>query len=120
MVELQILSRVLKDKNASILTLNGITRDYFITYQEEYFGEVEYVYNDSWYTTESVVLQEEEAGFHEVTALVTKQNGTEEGRELIHEEVIKEPVCKRVEVGTQTPPTYIKPLSGGRQTSGYG
>ena len=36
MVELQILSRVLKDKNASILTLNGITRDYFITYQEEY------------------------------------------------------------------------------------
>ena len=36
MVELQILSRVLKSKNASILTLNGITDDYFITYQEEY------------------------------------------------------------------------------------
>lgn len=36
MVELQILSRVLKDKNASILTLNGITEDYFITYGEEY------------------------------------------------------------------------------------
>ena len=90
------------------------------TYQEEYFGEVEYVYNDSWYTTKSVVLREEEAGFHEVTALVTKRNGVEESREMIHEEVIKEPVCKKVEVGTQTPPTYIKPLSGGRQTSGYG
>ena len=90
------------------------------TYQEEYFAEVEYVYNDSWYTTKSVVLREEEAGFHEVTALVTKRNGTEESREMIHEEVIKEPVCKKVEVGTQTPPTYIKPLSGGRQTSGYG
>ena len=36
MVELQILSRVIKDKNASILTLNGITQDYFITYGEEY------------------------------------------------------------------------------------
>ena len=36
MVELQILSRVIKDKNASILTLNGITEDYFITYGEEY------------------------------------------------------------------------------------
>lgn len=36
MVELQILSRVIKDKNASILTLNGITDEYFITYGEEY------------------------------------------------------------------------------------
>lgn len=36
MVELQILSRVLKEKNNSILTLNGITEDYFITYAEEY------------------------------------------------------------------------------------
>lgn len=36
MVELQILSRVVKEKNASILTLNGITQNYFITYQEEY------------------------------------------------------------------------------------
>ena len=90
------------------------------TYQEAYYGEVEYVYNDSWYTTRSEVLREEEAGYHEVTALVTKRNGTEESREMIHEEIIKEPVCKKVEVGTQTPPTYIKPLSGGRQTSGYG
>lgn len=91
-----------------------------MTYQEEYYGEVEYVYNDDWYTTKSVVLREEEAGYHEVTALVTKRNGAEEDREMIHEKVLKEPVCKKVEVGTQTPPTYIKPLSGGRQTSGYG
>lgn len=90
------------------------------TYEEEYFGEVEYVYNDDWYTTKSVVLQEEEAGYHEVTALITKRNGTEESREMINEVVMKEPVCKIVEIGTKTPPTYIKPLSGGRQTSGYG
>ena len=36
MIELQILSRILKEKNASILTLNGITEDYFITYPDEY------------------------------------------------------------------------------------
>ena len=36
MIELQILSKVLKEGNASILTLNGITEDYFITYPDEY------------------------------------------------------------------------------------
>ena len=36
MIELQVLSRVLKERNASLLTLNGITEDYFITYPDEY------------------------------------------------------------------------------------
>lgn len=36
MVELQILSKILNDKNMALLTLNGITDDYFITYPEEY------------------------------------------------------------------------------------
>lgn len=36
MVEMQVISRVLKDKNLSLLTLNNITDDYFITYQSEY------------------------------------------------------------------------------------
>lgn len=36
MIELQVLSRVLKQKNTSILTLNGITEDYFISYPEEF------------------------------------------------------------------------------------
>ena len=90
------------------------------TYEEEYFAETEYVYNDNWYTTKSVVIQQEEAGYHEVTALITKRNGMEEKREMIDEVILKEPVKKIVEIGTQTPPTYIKPLSGGRQSSGYG
>lgn len=45
MVELQILSRVLKEKNASILTLNGITEDYFITYAEEYSYIMNHLHN---------------------------------------------------------------------------
>lgn len=36
MIELQVLSRVLKQKNTSILSLNGITEDYFITYPDEF------------------------------------------------------------------------------------
>ena len=36
MIELQVLSRVLKERNASLLTLNGITEEYFITYPDEY------------------------------------------------------------------------------------
>lgn len=90
------------------------------TYEEEYFGEVEYVYNDSWYTTKSEVLREEEPGYHEITALVTKKNGEEQSREIVSESVLKEPVSKKIEIGTQTPPTFIKPISGGRQTSAFG
>ena len=90
------------------------------TYEEAYYGEVQYIDVDSWYTTQTEVVQEAEAGYHQVTAMITKRNGTEESREVVDEIVLKEPVCKVVKRGTQTPPTFIKPLSGGRQTSGYG
>lgn len=90
------------------------------TYEEEYFAEVEYVYEDSWYTTQTEVLQEEAAGYHRITALITERNGTEESREMIDEEVLQEPVAKIIKKGTQTPPTYIKPISGGRLSSGFG
>lgn len=36
MVELQIINKVLKDKDTSLLDSNDITRDYFNQYQEEY------------------------------------------------------------------------------------
>lgn len=36
MVELQILNKILKDKNDNLLTNNNITRDYFTEYLEEY------------------------------------------------------------------------------------
>lgn len=90
------------------------------TYEEPYYAETEYVYEDSWYTTKSEVLQEEQPGYHEVTALVTKSNGGETGREIINEAVLQEPVRKIIKVGTQTPPTFIRPISGGRQTSSFG
>lgn len=89
------------------------------TYQEEYYADVQYIDNDEWYTTKSEVRQEEQPGYHEVTALITKKNGAEENRDVISETVLQDPVPKIVERGTQTPPTYIKPISGGRFTSGF-
>lgn len=89
------------------------------TYEEDYYAETQYIDNDDWYTTETVVRQEPQPGHHQVTALITKKNGTEEGREIIAETVMSEPVPEIIERGTQTPPTYIKPLSGGRFTSGF-
>lgn len=89
------------------------------TYEEDYFAETQYIDNDSWYTTERVVRQEPSAGHHEVTVLTTSRNQTETGREMIAENVITEPVPEIIEKGTQTPPTYIKPITGGTLTSGF-
>jgi len=89
------------------------------TYREDYYAEVQYVDNDEWYTTQSRVIQEPVAGHHEVTALITRKNGREEAREIIAETILREPVVEIIERGTKIPPTYIKPLSGGRFTSGY-
>lgn len=89
------------------------------TYEEDYFAEVQYVDNDDWYTTQTKVLQEPVAGHHEVTALITKKNGKEQNREIIAETIMREPVVEIIERGTKIPPTYVKPLSGGRFTSGY-
>lgn len=91
-----------------------------VEYEEEYNAPVEYIYNDSWYTTKSVVRQEAESGYHEVKANVYTRNGKEYDREILAEDVIEEPVAKVVEVGTITPPTFIVPVNGGRVTSNYG
>jgi murein DD-endopeptidase MepM/ murein hydrolase activator NlpD len=89
-------------------------------YTEDYEAEVEYVPNDDWYTTKTVTLQEPSAGRHKVAAVVEYKNGQEQGVEILKEEVYAEAVPKIVERGTQVPPTYIKPISGGTQSSGFG
>lgn len=53
-------------------------------------------------------------------ALSTFENDKEIAREIIKEEVTYEAVPKIVERGTKIPPTYIKPISGGRLSSGFG
>ncbi|WP_242826142.1 M23 family metallopeptidase [Butyrivibrio sp. VCB2006] len=89
-------------------------------YEEDYEAEVEYVDNNSWYTTQSKVLQEPSAGHRKVVALVSYTDNSEVSREIEKEEVTYQAVPKIVERGTIVPPTYIKPISGGRLSSGFG
>lgn len=89
-------------------------------YEEIYEAEVIYIPNDDWYTTQMVTLQEPSAGFREVIADVTYENEDEISRSVVKEEVIMEAVPKIVERGTIVPPTYVKPISGGRLSSRFG
>ena len=98
----------------------SVERTEEIYYEEDYEAEVVYVDNDSWYTTETKTLQEPSAGHRIVVADVSYRNNEEIGREILKEEITYEAVPKIVERGTKIPPTYIKPISGGRQTSGFG
>lgn len=89
-------------------------------YEEIYDADIIYIDNDNWYTTQTVVHQQPSAGFRKVVADVHYLNDKEVSREILKEEITKEAVAKVVERGTKIPPTYIRPISGGRQTSGFG
>lgn len=88
--------------------------------EDSYDAGTVYIDNDSWYTTESAVRQQPSAGFRKAAAVVTYRNDMEMSREIVKEEVISEAVPKIIERGTRVPPTYIKPISGGRLSSGFG
>lgn len=89
-------------------------------YEEIYDADIIYIENNEWYTTQTKVHQQPSAGFRKIVADVYYLNDKEVSREILKEEVIMEAVPKIVERGTKIPPTYVKPISGGRQTSGFG
>ena len=89
-------------------------------YEEDYEAEIIYVDNDDWYTNQTKTLQEPSAGHRKVVADVAYRNNEEVSREILKEEITYEAVPKIVERGTKIPPTYIKPISGGRLSSGFG
>ncbi len=88
--------------------------------EEVYDADIVYVDNDSWYTTKSVTLQQPSAGFRKIIADITYENDSVISRTILKEEVVMEAVEKIVERGTIVPPTYIKPISGGTLSSGFG
>lgn len=98
----------------------AIVRQEEVYIEEDYEAEIQYVYNDDWYTTDKVVLQQPSAGHHKIAALKTYRNEKEIGSEILKEEITVAAVPKIVEVGTKIPPTYIKPISGGRLSSSFG
>ena len=54
------------------------------------------------------------------TKSTVSRNGRPKSKGLVASVIVEESKAAVVEKGTQTPPTYIKPLSGGRFTSGFG
>ncbi len=99
------------------LTVRRKEREYI---EEYYDAEIEYIYNDEWYTTDKVTRRQPSAGRRNIVAETTYVNSKEVSRDILKEELVVEAVSKIVEVGTKIPPTYIKPLSGGRLSSGFG
>lgn len=89
-------------------------------YEEDYTAEPIIIENDSWYTTEEVVHEEGTVGHRERNDVVVYENGIEIEREMVRQNIMVESVPAVIERGTIVPPTYIKPISGGRFTSGFG
>lgn len=89
-------------------------------YEEDYTEEPTIIENDSWYTTKEVVHDEGTVGHRERNDVVVYQNGMEVNREMIHENIMVASAPAVIERGTVVPPTYIKPIAGGRFTSGFG
>ncbi|MCR4691529.1 MAG: M23 family metallopeptidase [Lachnospiraceae bacterium] len=98
----------------------SIGREEELYYEENYEAEIEYIYNDNWYTNEKEVRQAPSAGHRKVAAKKVFWNDKEMETEILMEEVTYPAVAKVVEVGTKVPPTYIRPIYGGRLSSGFG
>lgn len=100
-----------------ILSVTRVEQNY---YEEIYDAEVVIINVDDWYTTKTEILQQPSAGFRKVVADVSFVNDKEVSREILKEEIVMEAVPKIMKRGTKIPPTYIKPISGGRVTSNFG
>ena len=131
MEELIAINDALEDENTTIrvdqeLVITVPEPDLSIIWKEEqiitedYEAEIQYVPNDNWYTTQKVTLQEPSAGRRKIVAVTTYKNGQEQSREILKEEIYAEAIPKIVERGTKIPPTYIRPIAGGRTSSNFG
>ncbi len=99
------------------LSVTRVEQNY---YEEIYDAEVQIIEVDEWYTNQTQVLQQPSAGFRKVVADVSFVNDKEVSREILKEEIVMEAVPKIMKRGTKTPPTYVKPINGGRLSSGFG
>lgn len=99
------------------LSVTRVEQNY---YEETYDAEVVIIDVDDWYTNQTEILQQPSAGFRKVVADVSFLNDKEVAREILKEEIVMEAVPKIMKRGTKIPPTYVKPISGGRLTSKFG
>ncbi|TCT12944.1 murein DD-endopeptidase MepM/ murein hydrolase activator NlpD [Natranaerovirga pectinivora] len=104
--------------------LSVLTREK-IVYTEDVRRGTEYVNNANKYKGHSQTINNGSDGVKEVTAIISKVNGYEDGKEVVEERIIQQPVSRVIEVGTKPLPfgstgQYIRPIAGGRFTSGFG
>lgn len=98
----------------------SVLRTEEIYYEENYQAETQYIDNDEWYTNQQKTLRQPVEGFHKVIADIVYKNNDQVDKTIVYEDIVIEPVAKIVERGTKTPPTYVRPISGGRMSSGFG
>ena len=91
-----------------------------MTYEEDYNAPVQYVDDNTAYRGTNTVISEGTTGHHKVTADVTFVNGVKTDVSYVNEEVMVESQPQVVSVGTLTPPTYLRPISGGSVSSEFG
>ena len=89
-------------------------------YEEDFEADPIIIENKNWYTTKQVVHEEGTIGHRERNDVVTLENGIEIDRQMIYENVMVESKPAVIEKGTIIPPTYVRPINGGRQTSPFG
>lgn len=81
--------------------------------------------NSDMYRGESKVVQEGEKGTKHVEYKIVRENGQVVSRDVVNEEIVKEPVDKVVEQGTKVRANrgsgqFLWPAVGGRITSNFG
>jgi len=98
----------------------SVTRQVQEYIEESYEAEIEIIPVDDWYTTQTETLVQPSAGYRKAVAIINYTNDNEEDKEVVKQEVVVEAVAKVMKRGTMTPPTYVKPISGGSISSGFG
>lgn len=98
----------------------AVVRSEVMYYEENYTAETEYILNDDWYTTDRVTHRQPSDGHRKAVSVINFENNDKTDVEILKEEITCMPVAKLVEKGTKIPPTYIKPIYGGRLTSTFG
>jgi murein DD-endopeptidase MepM/ murein hydrolase activator NlpD len=114
---LHINDTIIINQPKSEVSIEHVERNYV---DEDYDAEVIIIPRDDWYTTETNVIQQPSAGHHRAIVDQHFINDTESEREILIEEIDIEAVPKIMERGTKIPPTYIKPIYGGRISSYFG
>ena len=104
------------------LTVQSIKQE---TVEETIHYPIEVIPTDTMYRGENKVLEKGSEGQKNVTYEIITENGVQVAKNVMKEEIVKEPVKERVQRGTKIKPSrgdgrFSWPTNGGKITSAYG